>query len=56
MTRLKGEVCGNPALQGGGDKHVRAGRLEDGTRLKGATGLDGDSSQSSVFQTGCLGV
>ena len=29
-------------------------RLEDGPRLEDATGLDGDSSRSSVFQTGSL--
>ena len=33
-TRLKGELYGNPALQGGG-RARQASRLEDGTRLKG---------------------
>ena len=32
---LKGVIYGNPALQGGGGKHARPIRLEDGTRLKG---------------------
>ena len=53
-SRLKGDICGNPALQGGGRSPRKSIRLEDGPRLEDATGLDGDRSRSSVFQTGSL--
>ena len=53
-SRPKGDICGNPALQGGGRRPRKSIRLEDGTRLEDATSLDCDSSPSSVFQTGFL--
>ena len=52
--RLKGDICGNPALQGGVRSPRKSIRLKDDPRLADITGLDGNSSQSSVFQTGCL--
>ena len=53
-SRLKGAICGNPALQGGGRSPRKSIRLEDGPRLEDVIGLDGDRSRSSVFQTGSL--
>jgi hypothetical protein len=53
-SRLKGGICGNPALHGGGRNPRKSIRLEDGPRLEDVTGLDDDSSRSSVFQTGSL--
>ncbi|MBO7092403.1 MAG: hypothetical protein J6W23_11500 [Victivallales bacterium] len=35
VSRLKGAICGNPALQGGGSIRHKMSRLEDGT-----SGLD----------------
>ena len=52
-SRLKGDICGNSALQGGGRNLRKTIRLEDGPRLEDVTSLDGGSSQSSVFRL-CL--
>ena len=50
----KGDICGNPALQGGGRSPRKSIRPEDGPRLEDAASLDGGSSTSSVLQTGFL--
>ena len=34
VSSLKGDSCGNPALQGRGRLYAVPSRLEDGTRLK----------------------
>ncbi len=49
-SRLKGDICGNPALQGG-ESLKESIRLEDGPRLEDVTNLYGADYESSVLQT-----
>ena len=51
VSRLKGAICGNPALQGGGRRLRKSIRLKDGTRLEEVIAMNGDRSESPVFQT-----
>ena len=54
-SRLKGDICGNPALQGG-ESLKKSIRLEDGPRLEEVTNLYGAGYESSVLQTAWPGM